>query len=286
MTTSSSGWRHWALLRLVILVVVLIAVMAATGGMAHALVAKTNPLRHQILIGVNLISAAALIIVYRLVVRGLEQRNANEIDLRPGHFGLGLLGGAILMALVYLPIWALGLAHFTNGTGLDGMAGNLALFFAAAVLEELLFRAVLFRIVEQMGGTTAAILVSALVFGLLHMGNPGVTVMGIVAVVVAAGIAFALLYAMTRNLWLVIGVHMGWNFAEGGLFGAQVSGGAPTHSLFQSTFTGPDILTGGSFGPEGSIFTIAVYLLLSAVIGWCVLRTGNWRKTHFTLSVS
>lgn len=277
--------RHWAPIRFFALVLALIAVMAVSGIVSFKLIPKVSPLRPELLILLNLASAAALIAVYRLVVRRLERRAAVELDWRAGHFALGLLGGVVLMALVYVPMVLLGLVHFTSGTGLVGLAGNLAVFFAAALLEELLFRAALFRITEQAAGTTAAIIVSAVVFGLLHLANPGVTVMGITAVIVAAGVALALLYVLTRNLWLAVGVHMGWNFAEGGLFGAQVSGGTAAHSIFKSTFTGPDYLTGGSFGPEGSIFTIIVYLVLAALVAWRIVRHGGWQKAHFTLSL-
>lgn len=127
--------------------------------------------------------------------------------------------------------------------------------FLAAVFEEILFRAVLFRIVEQACGTTTALIGSAAVFGLVHSANPGATAFSDVAIAVEAGLLSAMAYALTRNLWLAIGIHTGWNFAEGNLFGALVSGQRSSHSLIHVTLTGPAPFTGGTFGPEASIFS-------------------------------
>jgi hypothetical protein len=110
--------------------------------------------------------------------------------------------------------------------------------------------------------------------------------MGVAGVIIEGGISFALLYALTRNLWLSIGMHLGWNIAEGSLFGAQVSGYAQGPSILRTSLSGPAFLTGGSFGPEGSAIVIALFLLFAGVLGFLVVQKGEWcrRPLHVSLA--
>jgi hypothetical protein len=293
MTGGSGGFLAragpWAAVRIVVFAAVLIVGLIGVGLATHPLIPPTpSPLRHPLLLVANLLSPAVLLGLYILTARWLERRRATELDPRPGAPQL-LAGAAIglaLMAAVYLVLWGLGLARFGLGTGLAGLGGGLAVAFAAAVLEELLLRAVLFRILEEAAGTTIAVAVSAVVFGLLHAFNPGATPVSTAAIAIEAGVLLALAYALTHNLWLAIGIHMSWNFAEGNLFGASVSGGAPAPSLVRATLSGPDLLTGGAFGPEASVVSVIVCLVASAVIAAAILRRGGWRPRTPRLSLA
>ena len=90
-------------------------------------------------------------------------------------------------------------------------------------------------------------------------------------------------YAATRSLWLPIGIHMGWNFTEGGVFGAAVSGGGGGHGIVSMPLTGPDLLTGGAFGPEASLVSVALWLAVSVgLIAW-TLKRGRWVPLSFHL---
>jgi membrane protease YdiL (CAAX protease family) len=281
--------RHWAILRIVVLSVVLIAIVVTTGIISKVFIQPLPlPLRHNLLMVINLSSAVALLIGYSLVVRLMEQRDATEIGLRKGapQLLMGALLGTGLMSAVYLVLWALGRATFTSGNGLDGLLGALVVMFAVGVLEELLLRAVLFRIVEQMGGTTVAVLFSAVVFGLLHAVNPGAALWSSAAIALEAGVMLALAYALTHNLWLAIGIHAGWNFAEGSIFGARVSGTSEAHSLVKSSLSGPDLLTGGGFGPEASIFSVGVCLAFSVILLILIIRRGDRCKSTFQLRLA
>jgi hypothetical protein len=158
-----------------------------------------------------------------------------------------------------------------------GLGGDLAVYFAAAVLEELIMRAVVFRLVEQIAGTVIAVIFSAVLFGLLHAMNPGATLVSTSAIAIEAGVLLAVAYALTRNLWFVIGIHVGWNFAEGALFGAKVSGSEATHALIRTSISGPDLISGGGFGPEASLVSVGLLAAASVVIGVMVVRRSAWR---------
>src|SRR5262249_39839900 len=114
------------------------------------------------------------------------------------------------------------------------------------------------------------------VFGLLHAANPGATVVSTVAIALEAGALLGMAYAASRSLWLPIGLHFGWNFTEGGLFGAAVSGGH-SQGVINSTIAGPALVTGGLFGPEASVIAVAVCLFATVVLSVSAVRRGRWR---------
>jgi hypothetical protein len=114
-------------------------------------------------------------------------------------------------------------------------------------------------------------------FGAAHGLNTGATPIGVLAIGLEAGVLLGVAYSASRSLWLPIGMHFGWNFTEGGLFGTTVSGGQ-SHGLVSVTLDGPVQLTGGSFGPEASIIAIAVCLIAATILGLYSLRRGHWRR--------
>ena len=152
----------------------------------------------------------------------------------------------------------------------------LAISIIAAVGEELAFRGALFRIIAERCGTATALVVSAAVFGLLHGLNPGATIVSTAAIAIEAGLLLGAAYALTRNLWFPIGLHLGWNFTEGGIFGTSVSGHAAGNGIFSVSLAGPRLLTGGAFGPEASLLAIAVGLAAAIVLIVLTVRRGDW----------
>lgn len=165
---------------------------------------------------------------------------------------------------------------------------GLGLALQAAVTEELWMRALLFRLLWRTFGPVPALAVSALVFGALHLTNPGANALA-GATVAVAGLMFCALYALTGRLWLPIGVHLAWNFAQGYLFGADVSGGDLGGSLAVST---PEVgaaawLTGDAFGPEASLFALLLVTSVTVAALASVRNAGRLaairtRSTHGT----
>jgi membrane protease YdiL (CAAX protease family) len=152
----------------------------------------------------------------------------------------------------------------------------MGLALQAAVTEELWMRALLLRLLWRAFGPVPAFAVAALVFGALHLANPGATVLA-GATVVMAGLMFGALYALTGRLWVPIGLHLAWNFAQGYLFGAAVSGNNLGGSIAVSTARpgAADWLTGGTFGPEAS--ALALILVSGVTVGALALarKTGH-----------
>lgn len=197
--------------------------------------------------------AVAVRFTERRAVTELEKTGARGVVLSGAGIGLGLFTATILLIAVFGGFSVAGWGSF------GGALSFLGLMCATAVTEELLFRGVLFRIVEEMTGTWGALGISAVLFGVIHLLNPGATFWGAIAVAVEAGLMLGSAYIATRSLWLPIGLHLGWNFAASGVFTTITSGGHHSaHGLLDTVMSGPAVLTGGSFGPEGSIFAILV----------------------------
>lgn len=218
---------------------------------------------------------------YFTFVRAIEKRPVTELSTSGAlrELGLGVLVGTGLFTAVIALLWLLGYYTVTGSNSLANVWPMLTLAATTAVFEELLFRGILFRIIEEPLGTWLALAFSALLFGMLHLGNPNATLWAATAIAIEAGILLAAGYMFTRRLWLVIGIHFAWNFVQGGIFGVAVSGNEGA-GVLQSSLSGPVLLSGGAFGAEGSIF--AVMFCLAA--GLYFVRLA-YRKRPFTTPI-
>jgi membrane protease YdiL (CAAX protease family) len=282
----ASTTTQWAPIRILCYSAAIIATAIIAKLLANLFVPPLpSPLHTPLMTVRNVLLPIAMFAAYALLVRRMERRVASELDVRRGLAGFltGSALGFFMMATVCSILWALGLAEFSAGTAFDGLAIAIAYNLATAMGEELLFRAVLFRIIEQVSGTTVAIVISAVIFGLLHGANPGATAFGIAALTIEFGVMLALAYVLTRNIWLAIGIHMAWNFTQGYIFGVAVSGTDQPYSILKTAVSGPDLLTGGSFGPEGSILSLAVSGIASGVLVILILRKHGWQSPRFQL---
>jgi membrane protease YdiL (CAAX protease family) len=132
--------------------------------------------------------------------------------------------------------------------------------------EEVLSRGYHLQTIESGLNTFWAVLLSSIIFGIMHLSNPNSGSIWLVSIgVLLAGVFLAYGYLRTRQLWLPIGLHIGWNIFEGVVFGFPVSG-MPTYQLLRNNITGPEIWTGGSFGPEAGLVLIPGLILGSILI--------------------
>lgn len=141
------------------------------------------------------------------------------------------------------------------------------IFTVAGLLEELMFRGYLMQALSEgtrwwIGGVT-----TSLVFTWAHVDNPDVTVFGI-SNIFLAGVILAVLYFLSRRLWLPVGFHISWNLAQSWLWGFDVSGIKISDQLLVMTPTGPELLTGGEFGLEGSALFTVLFVVLIAWLVW------------------
>lgn len=175
----------------------------------------------------------------------------------------GFVLGLLLFTSVMLVLRLMGIYHYSGMGSFSGMLRGLAFATAAGVTEEVLFRGLLFRILSKAVGTWGALALTSGLFGAAHLANPGATLGSAIAIAVEAGILLGAAYVATGGLGVPIGIHIGWNFCEGSIFGMVVSGSNATASLVHGSLEGPTVLTGGAFGPENSIVAVILCLLVA-----------------------
>lgn len=216
---------------------------------------------------------------YWMYVRYVEKRDLAELGFSNAlsEFGLGSLVGFGLFGFIIVILWLLG---FYRINGIDfillSLIGALLGALLSAFVQELIFRAVIYRITEEWLGTWWALAISAILFGLIHLSESGATIFSALSVALQAGILLAAAYALTHRLWLALGIHIAWDFANDGVFGVGVAGqtGASLKGLLQASLTGPELLTGGALGVEASVITIVVMV----IAGFVLLRMAKQKE--------
>jgi membrane protease YdiL (CAAX protease family) len=275
-------WKRWLVLSPLARIVIFIALAGAQIFLLRILfvsigwAGKEAPVPQR-QIGMLVMQVVPALAAYLFLVHVIERRRPDELAWRkvlPDGAG-GFLGGLLLISAVVGALWLAG-SYRVTGTNPDPtwvrqlMIGGLG----AAIAEEIMTRGVLFRITEEGLGTWAALVLSALLFGFGHIGNQGATVWSSVAIAIEAGLLLGMLFHVTRSLPLCIGLHMGWNFSQGTIWGVPVSGGNDTGWLV-SERTGPDWLSGGSFGAEASVVAVVLCSAVTLALLIVALRRGT-----------
>ncbi len=142
--------------------------------------------------------------------------------------------------------------------------GFLVLFIIQSAFEEVVCRSFLLSTVAYRFNVVIGLVVSSIFFGLMHWSNDHMSILGIINLVLA-GFFLGIIYLRYRSIWAATGLHAGWNFLQGSFFGFEVSG-VDVYSVIDSEEVGPDILTGGAFGFEGSILATFIMIIVMGLI--------------------
>lgn len=201
--------------------------------------------------------------------------------------GLGLALGFLVITGVFLVLRVLGFVETTlHGFDLlvgKGVALYLLSFFIAGALEEIVSRGYLLQALIEGTRPLLAIVALSLLFSLMHIRSSTFSWTGGLNLFLL-GLILSLVYLKTRSLWMPIGLHVAWNWTMAALWGAKVSGITVENSVFNTSPNGPEMLSGGDFGIEGSLFTTVFALLLVWLIWkakWIAPSTHNrelWSK--------
>ncbi|MFG1606075.1 CPBP family intramembrane glutamic endopeptidase [Actinoplanes sp. NPDC049265] len=278
MTEISPARRRLRRFRVPVLVVALLVVLAATRGLNvlaadHAFLA--------LIVGLG--TAAAALFCYHWLSRTVEARDTvTELSGTGRWSGLGrgaALGSGLFLTMM-LVIGALGGWEHLGWGSFAGFVASIGASASIAVNEELLFRGVVFRILEERTGGVIAVVVSSLIFGLTHLVNDHATLWGTLALGIEGGTLTAACYLISRSLWLPIGLHFAWDFTHIGVFGLPTSSsvGAAETGLLHTTLAGPDLLTGGTFGPEASLAALLICLTAAFFLLRHAARNGRIRR--------
>jgi membrane protease YdiL (CAAX protease family) len=217
-----------------------------------------------------LLSAAVAVAGYRWFVMRLERRPITELALagagRELWGGLGI--GALLVVATYSVLLASGAFTITGAAATGVLLKPFPEQVMVAVFEEIVFRAIVFGMLQKFWGTKIALGVSTVIFVVAHMPNEGFSVLGAAMTAVA--------YLLSGRLWLPISMHFAWNYFSDAVFAVPVSG-HPARGWLQVATSGPAWLSGGTYGIEGSIVTGITWSMAAIALLTIAHRRGHWR---------
>ena len=220
---------------------------------------------------------------YTLLFRFYEKRKITELSL--GVFWknalIGFSLGFILQSLAILVIYLAGDYSIIKINPVSFLIPGFTAALIAGFVAEILIRGIIFRLTEKKLGTIIALIISSLLFAVMHSGVKGATLLSVLSTTIQAGILPGAVYVFTRSLWLPIFLHFAWDLAEPGIYGGINPGITLEKSLFTSKITGSELLTGGQFGP-GSSIQAAIFCLIAAILFlWLAKRKNNFIKPYW-----
>ena len=217
----------------------------------------------------------AVSLAYVWYVRLVERREVTEMS-RPGALretGAGLLAGFTLLGVTIGVLAVLGYYQVEAMNPWPTVISAFTVALFAAWWEELVFRGIVFRILEESLGTWLALGMSAALFGLVHIGSPNWSVLGVIAIALEAGVLLGAAYVLTRRLWLPIGIHLGWNFSNA-FFGVSTGG---NRGLLEASVSGPELVSGGADVGRSPI-AVAVVSAVAIFVLVRAHRQGRFRR--------
>ncbi len=238
-----------------------VALYACAAALAYWIVRTLPAMPQNTKIPVQVtVNVGLLLVTYKVAIRHLGELSRDDLPLQGAvkNLALGFAGGVGLFGVVVALAALVGVYRILGCCQTGQIVRDV---FETAILagfaEELLFRGILFRWIEEFAGSWVALIVTAGLFGLVHIENPNATWFSSFAIAVEAGLLLGGAYMLTRSLWAPIGLHAAWNFTQGYIFDIPVSG-VPENGLTQAKLSGPALLSGGQFGLEASVLALVV----------------------------
>lgn len=218
-----------------------------------------------------IVSLASVWTIDRLIVKkGWALYGFSSANLLAS-LGIGARVASVILLACFALFWLLGYLHIER---FDFQANMLLLWFVFFLIqpltEEVVMRSFFQSHIQRLFGKYAGLLLSAAIFAFIHSANDHFTILGGLQIL-GGGLLMGLLYLHTRNIWAAFAMHAVWNFMQGILLGFPVSG-METYQLLHTRIEGPNWLTGGAFGLEGSVLSL-LFILIAVVYYW---REIDW----------
>ena len=291
VTSSGAGqrplWRRIVDFPLVTMVIaVVIYILAATIGFALGKLVPPTIGKTAVAAVHALITISLLLAAYKLIIARLGAHPKDDLPAGPALRDTAI-GAATGFALMTAAVGVAAVVGVYRIVGPGDTSKLLIELIAVAIIpgftEELLFRGILFRWLEEFGGSWVALAITSALFGLAHIMNPNASWFSSFAIAVEAGVLLGGAYMLTRNLWLAMGMHAGWNFTQGEIFDVPVSG-LDEHGLVQAKLSGPPLLSGGSFGLEASVIALVLATAVGIYLVVLAARRGHVVKPFWMRS--
>lgn len=227
----------------------------------------------------GIIASALVLYVYLVYYRKVEKRGITELTGNGllKNISLGVLIGTLVQSLTLVTIYLFGGLEIISVNPLSFIITPFVIALSVATFEEILLRGIIFRIAEEKLGSWISLLLSALIFGAVHLMNPDSSLISSICTGLV-GFVLGAAYIYSRSLWFPIAIHFSWNFVQSGVFGAITSGNEKTSSLFTTNISGSELITGGSFGPEGTIQATLFWLTVAIIATFVIVRENKMIK--------
>ena len=282
---------HHPIVKIILGMIVCVGVVVIGQGIAAKLLGLTPLDKDYRNLIKGIIVSVLAIGSYRYFYAFYEKRVVTELSIvrLAKNLLVGTLIGVVLQSLTILVIYVAGEFTIETVNPVSFIIIPLTIAFTVAIFEEILIRGIIFRIMEEKLGSYIALGISAVLFGALHLPNEGSTMLSGLCIAVEAGLLLGAAYIYARNLWFPIAIHFAWNFMQSGIFGAITSGNEKTTSLLTTKIEGATYITGGPFGPEGTIQAMVLCSIVTAVLMFLnhkqqKLIKPYWKKQKETIS--
>ena len=276
---------HFPLTRIVLGSAVCLLVTVAVNSLILKPILGQLPIGQDSARAIRLGLALPLVLAtYYWLFKWYERREVAELAWRhlPKEGLFGFLGAVAPISLVILVLHMSGCYEIISANGkLLRLVYPLIVVTCLVAIEEVLFRGILYRITEASLGTSLALIISGSLFGLMHVTNEHANLISVLSAG-SGGLLMGAMFSLTKRLWGPIFFHMGWNLAQV-FYGTEVSGMDEflAYSPLRARLRGPEMLSGGAFGPENSVITLALVLLLFAGVIHQARRKGQVIKPYW-----
>lgn len=223
---------------------------------------------------ITLFSFAFISLLVFFRVKVIEKRSLSSIGFNKNNwlkkYSLGFLIGLVMMSIIVLILLLFGYITVEKNpiqlVGISAISSILVILFGWIIqgaTEEIVTRGWLLNVLSTKYNIGVGLLISSTLFGLMHLTNPNVNYIAVINIILV-GLFYGLYVIKTNDLWAVCGMHSAWNFAQGNIFGFEVSGlDVSVGSLIDLNLVGNNVITGGAFGPEAGI--ISTFILLVSI---------------------
>jgi len=208
----------------------------------------------------HLVSIITMVLLYYYTYKIIEKRSITELNFRKNYALLGLFLGIFSISIMIAVFYILGYYRITGINNNFSMPRYIAHIFVAAMWEEIMFRVIAYRILEEWLGTIWGLILSVIVFGGMHYLNDDPNLLSVLSAT-SGGLLMGILYTYRKNIWLIVFYHFGWNMTQL-LWGCNLSGNNDIEQFLTIQLNGPTILTGGILGIENSIFVFIICTIL------------------------
>jgi membrane protease YdiL (CAAX protease family) len=278
--TALQKFLHFFLVKIIVGILAVGGVVALTQWLGQSLLDKTSLSGNFKNITIAILNSVFALVVYIFLFKNYEKRKISELSVSTfsKNAAFGFITGFVLQLLFILCIYFFADYKISHVNTFASIIPAFTSAFTAGFVAELLIVGVFFRLTEEQLGTSFTLIILTIIFAIIHANAKNATWLSVLATATQAGILLPAAFIVSRSLWVPIFLHFAWDFAEPGIFGGFNPGNSVNESLFVSKIDGAASFTGGLNGPQNSIQSFLLCLIVSAIFLWIAKKDNCFLK--------